>query len=538
MDSKKALNKHLAFNAIILLVVGIIISIASYVYIEKTNSTPIEGGEYIEGILGQPSFAPPILYQGNKADKDIARLVYRSLVTYDKNGVLVGDLALSYVADENDASYYFTLRQDIFWSDGAPITSKDVVFTFQTIQNEEYNSYLFPIFKGVKIKEENEKEFSIKLPATRVSFIENMTVPIMPKHIWEKVDLNDSNSSKITSNLVGSGYFILENCEKTEKGFIASCSFSKNTKSEKVYLDKIIFKFYSNEKDALKGYKDQEIDGMTASPETLPEIKNQKSARIYNHAYPARAALLFNARQNSNLGKKETREALTMAINKERIISMVLKENARALKSIIPSTDQGYEYDQTENPPFDINEAKKILNDIGLKDEDGNGFLDQDGADIVFYVIIPTNESSRKVIEEVKKQWEKIGVKIEYSEQEDFENINKYDILLYEEPPKYIPDLYSRWHSFKNMYSARNERIDSLLEQARFEYNLEKRSLIYREIQKQIIQNRSAIFLYEPVYVSVVNKKVKGVSEKTITDLSYRFLDIQNWHIKTKRLLI
>src|SRR4051812_12908581 len=95
---------------------------------------PVPGGIYSEGVLGRFTTANP-LFAVSDADSTASRLVFAGLFTYDEKGKLVGDLAKDYAADENGITYTVHLKPGLTWHDGQPLTSDDVLFTFQLIQN-------------------------------------------------------------------------------------------------------------------------------------------------------------------------------------------------------------------------------------------------------------------------------------------------------------------------------------------------------------------------------------------------------------------
>src|SRR6476469_7627365 len=93
---------------------------------------PIAGGIYSEGIYGDFTNANP-LYATSEVDTTVSRLVFSGLLTYNNSNKLVGDLANSWESDETGTLYTVTLRPNLTWHDGSPLTADDVVFTFKAI---------------------------------------------------------------------------------------------------------------------------------------------------------------------------------------------------------------------------------------------------------------------------------------------------------------------------------------------------------------------------------------------------------------------
>lgn len=110
---------------------------------------PVPGGIYSEGLVGDFSNASP-LYSAGAANASVSKLVFSGLFKYNQDNKLVGDLAKDWTLDKNQTRYVVHLRHDVFWHDGAPFTADDVVFTYQTIQDPEAQSSLYPSWKGIK----------------------------------------------------------------------------------------------------------------------------------------------------------------------------------------------------------------------------------------------------------------------------------------------------------------------------------------------------------------------------------------------------
>src|SRR3989344_1637557 len=75
------------------LTVGSLFFLATNFYINNTKVVPAFGGTYVEGVVGQPRFINPIYGETNDVDRTLIDLIYSGLMTYDKDGKIVNDLA-------------------------------------------------------------------------------------------------------------------------------------------------------------------------------------------------------------------------------------------------------------------------------------------------------------------------------------------------------------------------------------------------------------------------------------------------------------
>lgn len=147
----------------------------------------------------------------------------------------------------------------------------------------------------------------------------------------------------------------------------------------------------------------------------------------------------------------------------------------------------------------------------------------------------------------LKQQWQVLGVDVEIKtydvstlEREIIKPRN-YESLLFGEVLGLIPDPFPFWHSNQkkdpglNLALYENKDCDKILEEARQILDEEKRRELLERFQDFLIEDAPAIFLYNPDYLYFVSKEIKGIKEGVIADPSKRFVDIENWYIKTKR---
>ena len=100
------------------------------------DGQPDFGGEYTEGLVGQPQFLNPVLSAASGVDSDITRIIYAQLLKFDKDLKLIPDLAENLPTISADQkTYTIKLKPNLKWQDGRAILSDDVVYTVQTIQN-------------------------------------------------------------------------------------------------------------------------------------------------------------------------------------------------------------------------------------------------------------------------------------------------------------------------------------------------------------------------------------------------------------------
>src|SRR3989344_3589900 len=180
------------------------------------QDVPVAGGTFREGIVGTFTNANPIFAQ-SEVDASASRLIFSGLFTLNSRGELVPDLADKFDLDETETVYTVYLKDNIKWHDGRPLTAKDVVFTYKTIQNPEAKSFLESSLKGVIVKERGEKTVTFALSNSLSGFPHSLTTGIIPEHLLKDIEPSQLRSSSFNNQEpVGSGPFSFQAVEVDE----------------------------------------------------------------------------------------------------------------------------------------------------------------------------------------------------------------------------------------------------------------------------------------------------------------------------------
>ena len=530
-----------------------LMSLAVKDYLDKTEALPDYGGTYEEGIIGQPRFLNPVLAQINDADRDLTQIIFSSLLKHDGRGNLIPDLAKNYEIKENGLVYEFFLKENIKWHDGETLTADDIVFTINTIQNPEYKSPLRINWNGVKVEKIDDYAVRFKLNNIYAPFLHNMTVGILPKHLWAGISAQNFHLAQYNHEPVGSGPYKFKELKQNKSGVIQSIELKKNKDFylKDPYIENLIFEFFQNEETAIQALNKKQVDGLNFFSAAQQSKIQNKSANIYRINLPRYYAVFFNQTKTKVLSDKTARLALAYATDKKEIIEKILNNEGLVADSPLLPNSLGYTK-EIKIYDFAPEHAKNILRADGWKDTDGDGILEKkiNNENLKFEITLVTADWPEliKAANLIKEQWGKIGAKINLeiaglgAIQEDYIRPREYQAILFGEVLGSDPDPFAFWHSSQkrdpglNLALYDNEKIDKVLEEAR--QNLDKKIRIekYEEFQKLLVDDVPAVFLYSPAYLYPVNKKVKGVSLENLPLPSYRFSQIENWYIKTKRV--
>lgn len=544
------------------------------------DRVPADGGDYTGGLIGAPQYINPLLAQ-NDVDIDLSRLIFSGLMKYNKDLKVVPDLAERYEVSEDHKVYTFVLRENARWHDGEPVTAEDIIFTFESIQNTDFRSPLIISFRGVAIEKIDERTVRFTLSQPYPSFLEVLTAGILPEHLWREISPINANLTEYNIKPVGSGPWMFETLSKDRLGNIKTYNLKPNFAyyDQKPHLQHLTFKFYPDFVSAVEALKNHSVEGISFLPKELkPQLASQKSLYTYSFYLPQYTAIFFNQKKLDALRDKNVRQALALGIDKQRILADALELEGEIIQSPLLPVAITLQDDKVLN--FRPNQANKLLDDAGWKrisqDEykafkfsqltssssptstepiaeniDGDTeelqeFYRKDG-DIILEITLTTvnHPVNVKTAEIIKHQWENIGVKVNISVI-DSSRITReaikprnYEVLLFGIIVGSNADPFPFWHSSQvadpglNLAQFSHRDADKQLEGARAtNVTDDKKTEHYTSFVEILAQDVPAVFLYNPTYAYVVDKKIKGVDIDRINIPADRFNNINEWYSK------
>jgi peptide/nickel transport system substrate-binding protein len=518
----------------------IALTILSIRYYLSLPNLPARGGKYREGVVGQVSLINPIFGFKNEIDQDLIKLIFSGLVKIE-GGEIKPDLAERWEIKENGKVYKFWLKKKIFWHDGKPLTTDDIVFTFKIIKDKKLKSPLRDVFENVRLEKKDDGSIEFILEKPFSPFLTLLNFGILPKHLWENIPREKFIDSDLNLKPIGSGPFKFKEISFDENGKIRKIVLQRNKKYHLSipYLDEIHFKFFDSYNEAFEALITKRIDGLSYQ-RVVEKIGNvPKIINFYKIPLSFYTALFLN-QKSENLSSKKIRKALAYSLNKEEIIKEF--ENAEIIDSSIVNPD--FKFNQVEKYNYSLPLAKKLLNEAGyIKKKDW--YTDKRGKILELDLVVLDNSIYKKVGEIIKNFWEKIGIKtnLKILKKEDFEKAiseRKYDVLLFGIIEGYDPDPFSLWHSSQinngmNLANFKDIKVDVDLEKARMTFNKEERKKYYQEFQKIISEELPAIFLYQVDLIYLQNKEINSLIDNFLFLPSDRFSHIENWYIFTTK---
>lgn len=540
----------------------IIFALSSVSLLLKVNDLylveiPTYGGELTEGIVGTPRFANPLLAISD-ADRDITSLVYSGLMRVGSNGKLIPDLAESVSVSDDGLTYVFKIKASAFWSDGQPVTSDDVEFTIQKAQDSALKSPRRASWEGITVLKNGDKEVTMKLRQSYSPFLENTTMGILPKHIWQSIEDDQFPFSQFNVEPVGAGPFKVSSINRNSSGIpnYYTLSSRKNYVLGRPYLDKITVKFYQNETLAIEAYKNADIDSMAGiSPEFASNLKTGDE-QILRAPLARIFGIFFNQNQNDVLVNKEVRQALDMAIDRQKIINEVLYGFGTVATGPVPSNIIAPVLSTTTPVSVTANTASSTVETLlwknGWKKNPTTGILEKtvkkQTSKLSLSISTANTPELVRTARLVEESWKALGVGVEIRifELSDLNQSvirpRKYNSLLFGTITGRQPDLYAFWHSSQrndpglNIAMYTNAKADKILEDMRKSKDETERNKSYSLFNAEIKKDIPALFLYTPDFIYVVPKNLSGVHLDEVVTPSDRFANVYQWFMRTDKV--
>jgi len=519
-------------------------------------TVPLRGGSVSLGIVGTPRFINPILANG-EADLGLVSLIYSGLMRKNNDGTLIPDLASNYESSEDGLVYTFTLKDNLYFQDGKPITADDVLFTVNKVKSSIIESPQKVNWDGVSIEKKDEKTVVFSLKQPYASFLENTTLGIMPAHLWDNatpLELNNGNT-----NPVGSGPYMISSVNKQPSGIIDSYKLVPFKKfiSGEPYIKNVNLHFYQNEDDLVKALIDKQVDQISSITPQNAETLKEKSFRVESSVLPRVFGLFFNQNQNQLFIDKNIVRAIDQAIDKDRIVREVLLGYGTVIDGPIPGNMMEYQ-GSGENDIARKDLLQKVQNDLS---NDGwkigtDGFLEKTKIEnkkpvttlLEFTISTGNAPELAQAAELIKEDLASVGIKVDIKTFETGNlNLNvirprKYDALLFGEIINHESDLFAFWHSSQrkdpglNVAMYTNTNVDKILEDAAVTVDEQDRIKKYIQFSEEIKKDMPAVFLYSPDFIYVVSNNLEDFRMDHIITPADRYLNAFSWFTETENV--
>jgi len=486
------------------------------------DEVPVDGDWVVRRLAADPKTLNPITAR-DMYERFVNEYVYESLLDYNKETLeLEPRLAESYTISADHLEYTFKLRRDVRFHDGAPMTSRDVAFSFQRIKDPKVDAaHLRNYYRNVE-RVEVIDDYTVKFICTEPYWLTLVVVSgtcALPKHLFEHGDFNNHPNSR---HPVGTGPYKFV---KWETGRQIVLDRNDDYWGTLPYLDRMVFKIVTDDTVAMQLFKRGEIDvyrRMRAEQWVRQAKGTEFEQRAYKLAYDERgySYIGWNMRRPF-FGDKMVRRAMTHLVDRQTILDTIRYGLGKIVTG--PFHISSPAYDHSIKPwDHDPAQAQRLLDEAGWVDHDNDGLRDKDGVKFRFEFLIPSGSTTSEQIATIlQEDLKKVGIemtirKLEWATFEQQVHDRKFDAttMAWGMPPDQDP--YQIWHSSQaengsNYVGFINEEADRIIEKARREFDPEKRRDLYRRFHAILHEEQPYTFFYCPKQLTVVDKRFRNV---------------------------
>jgi peptide/nickel transport system substrate-binding protein len=464
-------------------------------------------GFLVAGIESYPLQLDP-RYATDANSVRIGNLIYNSLLRADEKSELRPELVENLRVDD-DVTYVLELSKGITFHDGRPLTAADVKFTYESILKADNRSPKRGLLEPLQsIEQIGSHQVKFRLVAPHAPFVEQFALGIVPAG---SLPAHDSGHRPPP----GSGPFILASMESGEK---VTLKANPNYWGGKPHLAGLMFRSVPDAMVRVLEFKKGSIDFMQndLEPDMLPWLAKNTDADIGSYDGTTYQYIGINL-THPILRNIKVRQALACAVDRDRIIRHVLKGIVTKANGLLAPINWAYD-DTVERWPYDPARAKRLLDEAGFADPDGDGPLPR------FRLSFKTTniDLRRRIAEALKEQLHHVGIELEvrtYEWATFFSDVKKGNFHLYSLAWVGVMDpdiLYQIFHSLSvpprgdNRGRYMNREVDRLLDQGRKTTDRATRKLVYARAQRILAEDLPYVPLWWWKNVVVKRPSIEG----------------------------
>ena len=535
----------------------------------KQNITGKRGGRFVDSAVQDPKTFNFILANETSSTAPLG-LVFDGLLARNPETLeFEPNLADSWTHSDDFMTWTFKLRKGVKWSDGEPFTADDVVFTFDLIYDKNIPTAARDVltFKGKPLiyTKTDDHTVEFKLPSKVGPFLDLVGTPILPKHKleapWKKGQfLTTWALNTPPKEIVGTGPFTIAKYTPGQ-----SLVFQRNPYYWRVasdgtqlpFLDGGVTQIVPDANAAVLRFKSKEADYVVLRPEDWRGMQDGAPSGGYKtfdagptwgfgyitfNVNPANTKLPDYKRAWFN--KKEFRQAVSFAIDRENIVKTALRGIGRPLYSPVSSANKLY-FDSNLKPiPHDLTKAAGLLASIGLSKKNSEGILvDDAGHPVEFTLSTSTgNNVTITICTAIQEDLRKIGIKAIISPVDfnalverirktyDWEGLNlglTGGVEPYNGRNFWSSDGQSHvwWPKQSSPATPWEAEINKIFDQAAEETDNAKRKALFNRWQEIVYEQQPVIFLVTPDGLYAASDRLTNVRPNTLGGIRWNIYE-------------
>ncbi len=517
--------------------------------VEDTASGERYGGTAVIGSIGEISDGMNGLVSADySASQHQSFVNLMTLVRFDEDLQPIPYLAESWEVNSDTTELTFHLRDDVYWHDGEITDAYDVAYTYRMATNPETgfpNSTFWAYYErgdeGVEVVDSFTVTFRMRRHAEYID--PWRTTTIMPEHLLGDVAPADLKQHPFGSVCpVGNGPFrFVSHRQDASWTFAANPAFPDGL-GGRPYLDRYVYRIIPEQTTLLTELLTENIDVYLAPrPDQAQRIIDAPHLELLSFPWRGYVFVGWNSRQ-PQLSDTRVRRAITLGLDREEMVDALLQGYGTVANTGVPPFHWAYDPSIGEEITHDPDEARRLLEEAGWVDRDGDGVREnEDGLPLEISVKYNQGNQQRADIAEIMQaQLRDVGVRVqprvvEWStllsqindpERRDFDGVIIAWIV------EFKLDDTDLFHSDKveeayGWSGTENEEMDRLLDSIPLVADRDQARELWREYQEVLIEEHPYTYLFFPERLDGVNRRLQDV----IMDVRGEWFNIKDWWI-------
>jgi len=324
------------------------------------QGAPVRGGNLVYERQAAAETLNPLQIINGNGDIFAYNQIYSGLVRSDPNGGsrLEPSLAQRWTVSPDGKTYTFTLRPNLKFSNGQPVTAEDVAWSLNNFGNPKVNANMASVAVGYdKATVLNPTTVQVKLKQPVAAFLYNIS--IWPAFILPK-DLVEKQGSAFYKHPVGTGPFMVK--EYVKGSHLTMVRNPYYWEKGKPYLDSIRYNFATDSNSrilALRSGAAQIMDGLPFSQ--IASIQANKNLRVQSAKVPLFMGLWLNHKNVKEFKDINVRRAIQYALNRQQMKQAIFHGLGQIPNSVLMGFDMDAGPNRVKPYPYDVAKAKQLM---------------------------------------------------------------------------------------------------------------------------------------------------------------------------------
>jgi peptide/nickel transport system substrate-binding protein len=439
-----------------------------------------------------------------------------------------------------------TLRDDITWSDGTPLTSADFIFTYEMVMNPANTvASTFPFDQIESMTAPDERTVVTDFAEPYVPWAGTMWHGLLPRHILEPVFESEGTIDTADWNLsptVGAGPFVFA---EWESGSFARFVANENYWGDPPLLDEVFIRFVPDDAAQINALLAGEGDlGTFFSYSDVPELE-AAGVEIYavQSGYNEGWYMYIAEDGHPALMDVRVRQAIAMAFDRASLAEDML------LGLTVPAAtywdNTPYANPDVEPWPYDPEMAMSLLDEAGWIDSNGDGVRDKDGVELVLSYGTTTREVRQDTQAVAQQQLAAVGIELDLQNYDSDlffavdgpAAMGELDIMEWSDTTSYPDPDISYWLISEiptedypvglNWQKVYDEELDALFQLQQTQVDFSERQATFWEISEQVYEKVYWLGIWQDPDLFGVNERLTNVKLSGVTP----FFNIMEWDL-------